>query len=57
MAQENWKMAQLQLPYIYYADGSKKHIETLPEEINKLKKEKAIHMNIKISEIRKGTFS
>ena len=43
-------------PCIYHVNGNKKHIETFSEEINKLKKGKAIHMNIKISEIRKGTF-
>ena len=41
---------------IYHVNGNEKHIETFSEEINKLKKGKAIHMNIKISEIRKGTF-
>ena len=35
---------------------NKKHIETFSEEMNKLKKGKAIHMNIMISEIRKRTF-
>ena len=39
------------VPCIYHVNGNKKHIETFSEEINK-----AIHMNIKISEIRKGTF-
>ena len=46
----------LVVPCIYHVNGNKKHIETFSEEINKLKKGKAIHMNIKISEIRKGTF-
>ena len=46
----------LLVPYIYDADGNKKHIEIFSEEANKLKIGKAIHMNIKISEIRKGTF-
>ena len=41
---------------IYHVNGNKKHIETFSEEINKLKKGKAIYMNIKISEIRKGKF-
>ena len=36
---------------IYHVNGNKKHIEALSEEINKLKKGKAIHINIKISEI------
>ena len=31
-------------------------VKTFLEEINKLKKGKAIHMNIKISEIRKEKF-
>ena len=44
------------VPCIHHVNGNKKHIETFSEEINKLKKGKAIHMNIKISEIRKGTF-
>ena len=34
-----------------HINGNKKHIETFSEEINKLKKGKAIYMNIKISEI------
>ena len=42
----------LVVPCIYHVNGNKKHIETFSEEINKLKKGKAIHMNIKISEIR-----
>ena len=46
----------LVVPCIYHVNGNKKHIETFSEEINKLKKGKAIHTNIKISEIRKGTF-
>ena len=46
----------LVVPCIYHVNGNKKHIETFPEQINKLKKGKAIHMNIKIPEIRKGTF-
>ena len=46
----------LVLPCIYHVNGNKKHIQTFSEEINKLKKRKAIHMNIKISEIRKGIF-
>ena len=41
---------------IYHVNGNKKHIETCSEEISKLKKGKAIHMKIKISEIRRGTF-
>ena len=41
---------------IYHVNGNEKHIETLSEEINKLKKGKAIHVNIKISEIRTGKF-
>ena len=45
------------VPCIYHEYGNKKHIKTFSEEINKLKKGKAIHMNIKISEIRKGNFS
>ena len=44
------------VPCIYREYGNKKHIKTFLEEINKLKKGKAIHMNIKISEIRKGKF-
>ena len=46
----------LVVPCIYLVNGNKKHIKTFSEEINKLKKRKAIHMNIKISEIRKRTF-
>ena len=46
----------LVVPCIYHVNGNKKHVEAFSEEINKLKKGKAIHMNIKISEIRKGTF-
>ena len=46
----------LAVPCIYLVNGNKKHIETFSEEINKLKKGKAIHMSIKTSEIRKGTF-
>ena len=34
-----------------FVNGDKQHIETFSEEINKLKKRKVIHMNIKISEI------
>ena len=41
----------LVLLYIYHVNGNKKHIENFSIEINKLKKGKAIHMNIKISEI------
>ena len=37
--------------YIYHVNGNKKHIETFLKEKNKLKKGKAIHMGIKISEI------
>ena len=44
------------VPCIYHANENK-HIERFPEEINKLKKGKAIHMNIKISEIGKRTLS
>ena len=47
---------RLVVPCIYHVNGNKKHIETFPEEINKLRKGKVIHMNIKISETRKGTF-
>ena len=39
------------VPCTYHINGNKKHIETFSEEMNKLKKGKAIHMNIKISEI------
>ena len=46
----------LVVPSIYRSNGNKKHTETFSEEKNKLKKGKAIHMNIKISEIRKRTF-
>ena len=46
----------LDVPCIYHLNENKKHIETISKEINKLKKGKAIHMNAKISEIRKGTF-
>ena len=45
------------VPCIYHEYGNKKHIKTFSEEINKLKKGKAIHMNIKISEIGKRTLS
>ena len=45
------------VPRIYHLNGNKKHIEAFSEEINKLKKGKAIHMNIKISENRKWSFS
>ena len=41
----------LVLKCMYHVNGTKKHIETFSEEINKLKKGKAIHMNIKVSEI------
>ena len=41
---------------IYHINENKNHTETLSEEINKFKKGKVIHMNIKISEIRKETF-
>ena len=34
-------------PCIYHVNGNNKHIETFSGEINKLKKGKAIHMNIK----------
>ena len=44
------------VPCIYHVNGYKKHIETFLEEINKLRKGKAIHMNINISEIGKWTF-
>ena len=46
------------VPCIYHVNGNEKHIETFLEGINKLKKGKAIHMNmnIKVSEIWKGTF-
>ena len=46
----------LVIPRIYHVNGNKKHIETFSEEMNKLKKQKAIRMNIKISENRKRTF-
>ena len=46
----------LVVPCIYHINGNKKHIKTFSEEINKLKKGNAIHMNVKISEIRKGIF-
>ena len=46
----------LVVPCIYHANGNRKHIETFSEEVNKLKKGKAIHMDIKILETRKGTF-
>ena len=39
----------LVVPCIYHVNGNKKHIETISEEINKLKKGKVIHMNIEIS--------
>ena len=41
---------------ICQVNGNKKRIETFSEEMNKLKKGKSVHMNIKISEILKGTF-
>ena len=44
------------MPCIYHVNENKKHTETLSEEINKFKKGKVIHRNIKISEIRKETF-
>ena len=44
------------VPCIYHINENKNHTETLSEEINKFKKGKVIHMNIKISEIRKETF-
>ena len=43
----------LDVTCIYHVNGNKKHIEIISKEINKLKKGKAIHMNIKI---RKATF-
>ena len=46
----------LYVPCIYHVNKNKKHIETISKEIKKLKKGKAIHLNIKISEIREGTF-
>ena len=46
----------LVVPCIDHVNVNKKHIEIFSEEISKLEKGKAIHMNIKISEIRKGTF-
>ena len=48
----------LLVPCIYHVNRNKKHIETFSEEINKLKKEKAIHMNIKTSyqKFEKGHF-
>ena len=52
-----WKLENgLVVPCIYHVNGNKKHTETFLEEITRLKKGKAIHMNIKISEIRKETF-
>ena len=41
--------------WFYNNNGKRKHVETFDVEIKKLKNGKTRHINIKISEIKKGT--